>query len=603
MRTLRFLRAAGRALALAATALAGAAAAEPRHAIAMYGEPALPADFAALPQAKPDAPGGGRIVFGESGGFDSLNPFILKGRAPFGLSPLTVESLMGRSYDEPFTLYGLLAESIETDAARSYVEFTLRPEARFSDGAPVTVEDVMWSFEILGTKGHPRYRAAWGKIGAMAQTGPRSVRFTFNTEDRELPLILGLRPILRKAQWEGRAFDESGLEAPVGSGPYVVESFEPGRFVVFRKDPGWWGAALPFNRGRHNIDEIRYDYFGDAGVVFEAFKAGVISTWRETNAARWETAFDFPSITSGAVVRSVIPHRRPSGINGLVMNTRRPPFADWRVREALILAFNFEFINQTLNGGAEPRITSYFANSVLAMTPGPAEGRVRALLEPFAADLLPGAIEGYALPVADGGEANRANIRTAARLLEEAGWRVVDGVLRNAAGEAFNFEVLLVQGASEIQSIVNIYAEALARLGIAIRLTTVDNAQYTERRNAYDFDMTHYMVSLSLSPGNEQWLYWGSEAADTPGTRNLMGVKSPAIDAMIGALLTSASREDFVAAVQALDRVLTSGRYVIPFWYSDVSRLAHDRRLHFPERLPMYGDWIGFLPELWWYEE
>ena len=237
------------------------------------------------------------------------------------------------------------------------------------------------------------------------------------------------------------------------------------------------------------------------------------------------------------------------------------------------------------------------------MTPGPAEGRVGALLEPFAADLLPGAIEGYALPVADGGEANRADIRTAARLLEEAGWRVVDGVLRNAAGEAFSFEVLLVQGASEVQSIVNIYAEALARLGIEVRLTAVDNAQYTERRNAYDFDMTHYMVSLSLSPGNEQWLYWGSEAADTPGTRNLMGVKSPAIDAMIGALLTSASREDFVAAVQALDRVLTSGRYVIPFWYSDVSRLAHDRRLHFPERLPMYGDWIGFLPELWWYEE
>ncbi|MCL4187254.1 MAG: extracellular solute-binding protein [Rhodobacteraceae bacterium] len=569
----------------------------------MYGEPALPPDFVALPHANPDAPKGGRIVFGESGGFDSLNPFILKGRAPFGLSPLTVESLLGRSYDEPFSLYGLLAESIETDDARSFVEFTLRPEARFADGTPVTVEDVMWSFEILGTKGHPRYHAAWTKIGRMEQTGPRSVRFTFNTEDRELPLILGLRPILSKAQWEGRAFDESGLEAPVGSGPYVVGSFEPGRFIVFRKDPDWWGAGLALNRGRHNLDEIRYDYFGDAGVVFEAFKAGLISTWRETNASRWETSYDFPAVSSGAVVRSVIPHRRPSGITGLVMNTRRPLFADWRVREALIHAFNFEFINQTLNGGGEPRIGSYFANSVLAMQPGPAEGRVRDLLAPFEADLLPGALDGYALPVAEGGEANRANIRTATGLLEAAGWTVREGVLRNAAGEPFTFEVLLVQGAAETQSVVNIYAEALARLGITIRVTTVDNAQYTERRNAYDFDMTHYTVSLSLSPGNEQWLYWGSEAADTPGTRNLMGVKSPAIDAMIRALLTSGSEEEFIAATRALDRVLTTGRYVIPFWYSDVSRLAHDRRLRYPARLPMYGDWIGFLPELWWYQE
>jgi len=586
-----------------AAILASAAAAGPRHGIAMYGEPALAADFAALPQANPDAPAGGTIVFGESGGFDSLNPFIVKGRAPFGLSPLTVESLMGRSYDEPFTLYGLLAQSIETDAARSYVEFVLRPEARFADGSPVTVEDVMWSFEILGTRGHPRYHAAWSKIGGMEQTGPRSVRFTFNTEDRELPLILGLRPILKKAQWEGRAFDESGLEAPIGSGPYVVESFEPGRFITFRKDPDWWGASLPFNRGRHNLEVVRYDYFGDSGVVFEAFKAGLISTWRETNAARWATAYDFPAVTSGAVVRSVIPHQRPSGITGLVMNTRRAPFADWRVREALIHAFNFEFINQTLNGGTEPRIASYFSNSALAMGAGPAEGRVRALLEPFAADLLPGALEGYALPRGDGGEANRANVREAARLLEEAGWTVRDGVLRNGAGEPFRFEVLVVQGASETLSIVNIFAEALARLGIEVRVTTVDNAQYTERRNAHDFDMTPYTVSLSLSPGNEQWLYWGSEDADTPGTRNLMGVRSAAIDAMIRALLTSTTREDFVAATQALDRVLTTGRYVIPFWYSDVSRLAHDRRLHYPARLPMYGDWIGFLPELWWFAE
>jgi peptide/nickel transport system substrate-binding protein len=597
----------GRAWRGAAAAIlcsvAVAAQAGPQHGIAMYGEPALPPDFVALPYANPDAPKGGRIVFGEAGGFDSLNPFILRGRAPFGLSPLTVETLLGRSWDEPFTLYGLLAESVETDAGRTFVEFTLREEARFSDGSPVTVEDVMWSFEILGTKGSPRYHAAWSKIGSMEQTGPRSVRFTFNTEDRELPLILGLRPILKKAQWEGKAFDESGLEAPIGSGPYVVGAFEPGRFITFVKTPDWWGRDLPFNRGLHNFDEVRYDYFGDAGVVFEAFKAGAIMVWRETNAARWETAYDFPAVRSGAVVRSIIPHQRPSGINGFVFNTRRALFADWRVREALIQAFNFEFINQTLNGGSQPRIASYFSNSVLAMGPGPAEGRVRELLEPFADSLLPGALEGYALPVSDGTAANRAGIRAAAALLEEAGWTVRDGVLRNAAGEAFAFEMLLQQGASEMEAIVNIYAEALRRLGIAVRVTTVDSAQMTERRNAYDFDMTQFQIGLSLSPGNEQWLYWGSEAADMPGTRNLMGAKSPAIDAMIRAILTAETREDFVAAAQALDRVLTTGRYVVPIWFSDVSRLAHDRRLHFPERLPMYGDWIGFLPEVWWYRD
>lgn len=579
--------------------------AEPSHGIAMYGVPALPPDFVSLPYANPTAPKGGRIVFGESGSFDSLNPFIIKGNPPTGISALTVETLMGRSYDEPFSLYGLLAESIDTDPDRSWVEFTLRENARFSDGKPVTVEDVIWSFETLGTKGSPRYAAAWAKIAKAEQTGPRSVRFTFNAKDRELPLILGLRPVLEKAQWDGKDFTASSLEAPIGSGPYVVGEFEPGRFITYKKNPDWWGKDLPINRGLHNLNEIRYEYFGDGGVVFEAFKAGEITSYRETNPVKWAENFSFPAVTAGDVVLSEIPHQRPSGIDGFAFNTRKPVFADWRVRQALILAFNFEFINQTLTNGIEPRIQSYFSNSVLGMAPGkPAEGKELDLLAPYKDSLLPGAIDGYALPVAEGGEANRKNIRAATKLLEEAGWATdADGVLKNAAGEPFAFEILLQQGEDEILSIANIYVEALKRLGIEARVTTVDSAQYKERTNAYDFDMTHYIRSLSLSPGNEQVLYWGSKGATEPGTRNWMGINSPAVDGLIQTMLAAQQEEDFVATVRALDRVLTSGRYVIPFWYSDVSRIAHRKELHYPARLPIYGDWIGFQPDVWWYQE
>lgn len=543
-------------LALALVVVPSLVAATPRHGIAMYGEPALPPDFVFLPYANPDAPKGGRIVLGETGGFDSLNPFIVKGRAPATLAPLTIETLMGRSLDEPFSLYGLLAESIETDPARTWVEFTLREGARFSDGAPVTVEDVLWSFEVLGTKGMPRYWVAWKKIARAEATGPRTVRFTFNTEDRELPLILGLRPILQKAQWQGRDFAASGVEVPVGSGPYVVDSFEPGRVIRYRRNPDWWGKDLPFNRGLHNLDGIVVEYFGDGGVAFEAFKSGALSSFREGNAAKWAVNYDFPAVRSGEVVRSEIPHGRPSGIEGLVMNTRRPVFADWRVREAMIQAFNFELVNRTLTGGTEPRIVSYFSNSALGMVPGtPAEGRERALLAPFAADLPPGALEGYALPVSDGSEANRKGLRAATRLLAEAGWQAQDGTLRNAAGQPFAFEILLPQGADTMLSAATIYRQALARLGIAARITTVDPAQYKQRVDGQDFDMTHFVRSLSLSPGNEQVLYWSAEGRDEPGSRNLMGMDSPAAEAIIRHMLTATDPDEFRASVRALDQI------------------------------------------------
>jgi len=592
-------------MTLALTCTAGAAAADPTYGIAMIGAPALPPDFVSLPHANPDAPKGGRIVFGESGTFDTLNPFNAAGQPAAGLSSLTVETLMGRSYDEPFTLYGLLAESIDTDAERTYAAFTLRKEARFSDGSSVTVEDVLWSFEILGTIGNPRYAAAWKKIAKAEVTGPRTIRFTFTTADRELPLILGLRPILQKAQWQGRDFTATSLEAPIGSGPYMVGAFEAGRFISYKKNPDWWGAALPLNRGLHNLEEVRYEYFGASAAVFEAFKAGVLTSYREGNAAKWITNYDFPAVTAGDVVKSEIPHSRPTGIEGFAMNTRRPLFADWRVREALITAFNFELTNTTITGGSQKRITSYFANSSLGIAAGDAaEGAVLAALEPYRSDLLPGALDGYTLPAGDGTEANRANLRKAAALMEEAGWTVAeDGILKNANGDPFAFEILLVQGADEMASIAAIYVESLKRLGMDARITIVDSAQMKESTNTYDFDMTHYIRSVSLSPGTEQTLYWGSIGATEPGTRNWMGINSPAVDAMIAKLLVARTGEDLQTAAQALDRLLISGRYVVPLWYSPVSRLAHAKSLHYPDRLPLYGDWIGFQPDVWWYEE
>ena len=360
---------------IAAILTTGFASAEPQHGIAMYGTPVLPQDFVSLPYANPDAPKGGQIVLGQSGSFDSLNPLILKGRAPWQLRYLAYESLMGRNYGEPFSLYGLLAESVETDANRTWVEFTLRKEARFSDGSPVTIEDVLWSYETLGTVGHPRYLGSWGKVEKMEATGPTKIRFTFNTEDRELALIIGMRPILKKAQWAGKDFAASSLEAPITTAPYVIGDFEPGRYLVLDRNPDYWGKDLPFRRGTNNLDQIRLEFFADKGVQFEAFKAGEVDLMREANASKWETLYDFPAARSGDVVKSVIPHQRPTGINGLVMNTRNPIFADWRVREALMLAFNYEFISQTVNGAAQPRISSYFSNSVLGLHAGPATGQ------------------------------------------------------------------------------------------------------------------------------------------------------------------------------------------------------------------------------------
>ena len=562
----------------------------------------MPPDFVSLPYANPKAPIGGTLVDGNTGGFDSLNPFIQKGTPPWQLRFLTHESLMVRNYDEPFALYGLLAESIETDPDRTWVEFTLRPEARFSDGSPVTVEDVIWSYETLGTDGNARYLSLWQQIESIEQTGERKLRITFKTENRELALIAGLRPILQKAQWQDKEFTDSGLTTvPIGSGPYVIDSFTAGRNVVLKRNPDYWGKDLPVRQGTSNAEIYRIEFYGDQSVLFEAFKAGGLSYLREFNAEKWARDYDFPAVERGDIIKTEIPSERPSGMTGFVMNTRRTPFDDIRVRDALLWAFNFEYVNETITGGRQPRISSYFSGSQLAMQPGPAEGRVKALLEPFADSLPPAALEGYTLPEGDGSARNRRNVGRAAELLAEAGWTVQGGTLKNAEGQPFRMEILLSQGDRQNQSIIDIYLNALSRLGITPRITTVDNAQYEMRLVDFDFDMTVIRRQLSLSPGNEQKLYWGSEQADQPGSRNLMGMKSPAADAMIDAMLTARSSEDFTAAARALDRVLTTGRYVIPLFTYDVGRIAHVKDLTWSGKVPIYGDGVYFMPETWWF--
>jgi len=562
------------------------------HGIAMHGQPALTEGFANLPYANPHAPRGGRVVYGETGSFDSLNPFILKGRAPWALAGLTVETLLARSWDEPFTLYGLLAESVETPPDRSWVRFVLREGARFSDGTPVTIEDVIWSIETLGRDGHPRYRAAAESIARIEPSGPRGVTIRFSESNRELPLIMGLRPILKKADWQGRDFTASTLTPLTGSGPYVVADFEPGRFVEFARDPDWWGAGLAINRGMHNFDRVRFDYYRDADALWSAVRTGAVSIFADRDPVRWVEGYDFPAARQGRLIRHEIGHGRPSGMEGFVFNTRRAPFDDRRVRRALALAFDWRWINQRLFAGQYERIASYWSGSPLGFD-GPAKGREAALLAPFADTLPEGTlVQGWRPPEGDGAR-NRANLGEAARLLEVAGWRAGQaGRVRD--GRTLDFEILVAS--TEHETLATLWSKALARIGVTARVRRVDDAQYRARRQVYDYDVTVNRWWLSLSPGTEQWLYFGSEGRETPGTRNYMGVAEPAVDAMIRALLAASDRPDFAAAVRALDRVLSAGVYVVPFGVLAEDRIAAGTAYRRPERGTLYG----FRPEVWW---
>ncbi|MEO1603077.1 MAG: extracellular solute-binding protein [Pseudomonadota bacterium] len=586
-----------RSTALALAALLGSVVpsfAEPTHGLAMHGAPALAPGFNALPYVNPSAPVGGRVVWGEVGGFDSLNPFILKGRTPWEIRAHTVETLMARSWDEPFTLYGLLAESVETPPDRSSVTFTLRPEARFSDGSPVTVEDVIWSFETLGEEGHPRYRNAWASVASIESVGERSVRIAFSEPNRELPLIMGLRPVLQRKQFEGRTFAEPALEPVIGSGPYVVADWEPGRQITLRRNPDWWGRDLAVNRGLYNFEEQRTEYFRNGDALWSALRTGAVSIFPDRDPVRWAEGYDFPAARDGRLVRHEIPHQRPTGMEGLVFNTRRPVFEDRRVREALALAFDWTWINQRLHGGAYQRIESYFANSSLGWQ-ATAEGEEATLLAPYADALPAGTLtEGWRPPMGDGGR-NRRALRMAGRLLDAAGWAIVDGT-RSREGQPLAFEVLVASGDHE--TIASLWADALKRLGVTATVRRVDAAQYQARRRDYDYDMTVNRWWLSLSPGTEQWLYFGAEGRERPGTRNYMGVAEPAVDGMIRALLAAEGRPSFEAAVRALDRVLSAGVYVIPFGYLPTDRVAAQAGYRGPDRPALYG----FRPETWWLE-
>lgn len=593
------------ALALGAGLGAGlgrrpAHAAQARHAIAMHGDPAWGPDFTAPTYANPAARKGGTLVQGVQGTFDCLNPFIVKGLAAANIRSYVVESLLARGYDEPFTLYGLLAESVETDAARSYVTFTLHPKARFSDGRPVTPADVIFSWELLRDRGRPNFRIYYAKVTKAEAIGDRGVRFDLSgADDRELPLIIGLMPVLAKHAIKPETFEDTSFEPLTGSGPYRVSAVRPGESVTFTRDPDYWGRDLPINRGLWNFDTIRYDYYRDGNTHFEAFKKGLYDVRAETDPGRWQTAYDFPALNDGRVVKEDLPYGLPKGMQGLVFNTRRPIFADIRVREALLHLLDFEWINRTYFFSLYQRTASYFDGCDLSAHGVPANARELELLKPFPdavrADILDGK---WSPPKSDGTGGDRTGLRNAFALFKAAGYELKGTHLTHlASGRPFAFEILTTTRDQERLALA--YVRNLKRAGIEAHVRTVDATQFERRRIAFDFDMMEYRWDQSLSPGNEQLFYWGSEAADSQGTRNYMGVKSKAVDTMIGAMLSATAREDFVAATRALDRVLLSGFYVIPLYYPPVQWIARWTKIEHPQRTSLYG----YLPETWWAKE
>lgn len=565
----------------------------------MHGAPRETAGFTHFRYVNPDAPKGGRVAFAVQGSFDSLNPLIVKGVAAEGVREYVYESLLARAYDEPFSLYGLIAESVETPNDRSFVEFTLHPEAKFSDGTPITVADVIFSHALLKEHGRPNHRSYYKKVTKVEETGPNKVKFTFDVSgDREMPLIMGLMPVLPRHLIDPERFEKTTLAAPVGSGPYKVAKIDPGKSISFQRDPDYWGRNLPVNRGQYNFDEIKFDYYRDGGSMFEAFKSGLVRLRKEEDPTRWTKGYTFPALRDGRVVKEELPVETPAGMTALVFNTRRPIFADQRVREALIKLFDFEWVNRTLYHGQYARTESYFDRSDLSSDGRPADAAERALLAPFAGEVKPAIMDGtFSFPVSDGTGENREGRAEALRLLEAAGYRLTGGKLINiATGEPFKFEILATTRAQE--RLLLTYASALKQVGIEARIRQIDSAQYQRRKQTYDFDMIQYAWPVSMSPGNEQSFRWGSEGATTEGTFNYPGVRSAGVDAMIEALLKAEDRPGFVAAVRALDRLLLSGDYVIPLFHLPRQWVAHWSDLKRPETTPLYGYQI----DTWWVE-
>jgi peptide/nickel transport system substrate-binding protein len=569
---------------------------EPRHAIAMHGEPALPADFLQMPYVNPNAPKGGRLVQGLLGTFDSLNPFIVRGIAVQQIRGYVVESLMARGQDEAFTLYGLLADSVETDDARSFVSFHINPLARFSDNVPVTAQDVLFSWELLRDRGRPNHRSYYAKVKQAKAIDAQTVRFDFGgAPDRELPLILGLMPVLPKHAVDPATFEHTSLAPPLGSGPYRVSAVRPGASVTLTRDPNYWGRELAINRGLWNFDEVRLDFYREANGQFEAFKRGLYDIRVEHEPLRWHDGYDFPAARDGRVTRESVVSGLPQQSEYLVFNTRRPEFADIRVRRALTLLFDFDWANRTYFFDLYIRTGGYFPGSVLSAYRRPADARERELLAPFAASIPSDVMDGsYRLPVTDGSGRDRGVLRRALDLLEQAGFRLDGAVLRNAAGAAFRFELLVTTRDQE--RIALAFARDLKRAGIQVDVRVVDPVQFDQRRIAFDFDMIQNRWDQSLSPGNEQAFYWGSAAADAEGSRNYMGAKDPAVDSMIEALLAARDRNSFVSAVRALDRALMAGAYAIPVYNVREQWIARWDRI----ARPSVNSLSGTLPETWW---
>ncbi|MHA1188881.1 MAG: ABC transporter substrate-binding protein [Alphaproteobacteria bacterium] len=577
--------------------------AEPQHAIAMHGEPALGPDFSNFPAANLDAPKGGAIAFAAQGAFDSLNPFIVKGSAPDGLWGRGAlwgynvwEPLMLRHWDEAFTLYGHLAEFVETPDDRTWVEFTMNPAARFSDDQPVTVEDVEFSFELLKEKGRPR---GWiKKIDHLEKKPGGKIRFVFGPgSDRELPLIVALMPVFPKHAVDPKAFGKSSLEPMIGSGPYVVDTVEAPTTVTLKRNEKYWARDRPAKRGYDNFDTIKVEYIREANALFEAFKKGLFDINVEADPTRWKTGYDFPAAAAGDVVRAEIETGTPKGMNGFVFNLRNPLFQDVRVREALAWFLDFEWINRNLYESKYRRTGSFFEGSELSALGRPASARERELLAPYPGAVRADVMDGtYSPPVSDGSGRDRNNLRKGVELLRAAGYaRDGDRLVHTQTGKALAFEILVKDATEERLALA--YQRSLAVAGISLSVRQADASQYWERiLNSREFDMIRWIYGASLSPGNEQTGRWSKIDADTFGRLNFAGVNTPAIDGMIDALLAATTKEDFVSAVRAYDRVLISGFYVIPLFNAPHQWVARWTRLNVPERTSIYGA----QPSTWW---
>lgn len=594
----RWLRA---ALTLVALGGGASASAQERGAIAMHGEPALAADFDHLPYVNAQAPRGGHLALCYLGTFDSLNPFNLKaGSTAQGLNLNVFETLMTRSLDEPFTLYGLVARTIETDQARSFATFHLDPAARFSDGTPITAADVLFTFDLLKTKGRPQQRAAFGLVKGVDSPDPLTVRFDLaGLGDREMPMTLGLLPVLSKAHTDVATFDDSTLIPPVASGPYRVAAVVPGQRVTLQRNADYWAKDHPIRRGMFNADSVTLDYFRDANGLFEAFKAGLCDYRLETDPTRWLTGYAIPAVADGRIATTTIRSGLPKGMEGFAFNTRRALFADIRVREALADLFDFEWINATLFAGLYQRTDSFFADSPLASTGRAADAAERALLQPFPAAVRPDILDGtWHLMSSDGSGRDRRPARAALDLLQAAGYGLRDATLVGPDGRPLAFDIMVTDRRQERLALA--YAESLGRIGVAVAVRLVDEVQYQRRRQTFDFDMMLGTWTATPSPGAEQRARWGSASAAQQASYNLAGARSPALDAMIAAMLAASTTDAFVSAVRAYDRVLLSGYYIVPLFHTDEQWVAYRSVLGHPDRFPLYGLSNNAPIETWW---